>query len=268
VGWHANGTLRSPEVLPLEGDGYLVAGPWRERQSQFGTDELVTTMVRAARIVARRYGGVAAIGDLSRRSGGASAEHRSHQSGRDVDLFFYAQDAGGVGAVPAVAMLRYDRSGKAVRWSPAKGRKAPPVPVPSVHFDLRRNWTFIRALLTDTDVEVQWIFVQRDLVSKLLQHGAAEGDDPALLARAASIVRQPSDSEPHDDHMHIRVYCDPADRALGCDDRGPTRWWKKRWKYMSSPFGHAGRGSSATSAMMGLLRSRVPVGLGRPKLAS
>jgi penicillin-insensitive murein DD-endopeptidase len=269
VGWHANGTLRSPEVLPVEGDGYLVAGPWRERQSQYGTDELVATMVRATRTVARRHGGVAAIGDLSRRNGGASAEHRSHQSGRDVDLFFYAQDSAGAPVLPGVAMLRYDRNGKAVRWSPAKGRAAPAAPVPPHAFDVRRNWTFIRALLTDPEVEVQWVFVQRDLAAKLLQQGAADGDDAALLARAAAIVRQPSDSEPHDDHMHIRIYCDPSDRGFGCDDRGPTRWWKKHWKYMSPPFGHAGiRGGAATSAMLGLLRSRVPVRSGRPKLAS
>ena len=63
------------------------------------------------------------------------------------------------------------------------------------------------------------------------------GDDPALVARASFIMQQPSDSEVHDDHMHIRLYCAPADRRLGCVDKGPVRWWKKMWKYMGAPFG-------------------------------
>ena len=34
--------------------------------------------------------------------------------------------------------------------------------------------------------------------------------------------------------MHVRLYCDPGDRRLGCADRGPVRWWKKMWKYMEA----------------------------------
>ena len=41
---------------------------------------------------------------------------------------------------------------------------------------------------------------------------------------------------PHDDHLHLRIYCAADDRAYGCVDRGPTRWWKKRWKYLP-PYG-------------------------------
>ena len=97
----------------------------------------------------------------------------------------------------------------------------------------------MRALLTDPDAEVQWIFMQRSLGASLLREAAAAGDDPALLARAAYIIHEPSDSEPHDDHMHVRFYCDPGDRRFGCADRGPVRWWKKMWKYMEAPYGRA-----------------------------
>ncbi|MEO8214535.1 MAG: hypothetical protein ABI560_15140, partial [Myxococcales bacterium] len=72
------------------------------------------------------------------------------------------------------------------------------------------------------------------------------------------IIRQPSDSEPHDDHMHVRIYCDPNDRALGCSDHGPVRWWKKRWKYMTPPFDH-GPQPGTEDSLLQLLRTREPL---------
>lgn len=261
-GWHANGAVRRPAVLPPIGDGYVIGSPWRERESNHGTDELVEAVARAARAVERLApGGTAAVGDLSRRGGGASLEHRSHQSGRDVDVFFYAVTPAGRPLAPGSVMLHFDRSGKATRWSPPKGTVAPHKPVPDARLDVRRNWAFVRALLLDPEIEVQWIFVQKDLAARLLQQSTAEGDEPALRARAAQIVRQPSDSEVHDDHMHIRLFCDPDDRPLGCTDRGPDRWWKKGWKYMEPPFGRAAERDVA-SALLGLLRGRVPISAG------
>jgi murein endopeptidase len=88
LGTHADGTLRHPVVLPFEGDGYAVPGPWRVRRANYGTEELVGAVVRAARAVESELpGAVAAIGDLSYRAGGGSVQHKSHQSGRDVDVF-------------------------------------------------------------------------------------------------------------------------------------------------------------------------------------
>ena len=267
-GWHANGALRHPAVLPKGGDGYVIPPPWSQRQSNFGSDELVRAIVRTTRAVARgNPGSVMAIGDLSRRGGGGSIEHKSHQSGRDVDIFYFATSAAGKAVAPGNVMIHYDRAGRGVRWSPAQGTRVPQTAVPDVRFDVRRNWQLVRTLLRDPEAEVQWIFVQRDLAARLIQQGVADGDDPALLARATQIVRQPSDAEPHDDHMHVRFYCDPDDRALGCSDHGPVRWWKKRWKYMEPPFGRAPAGD-ATSALFDLLRTRVPFLIGRARLAS
>lgn len=255
-------------MLAKTGDGYVIPGPWGDRRSNFGSDELVGMIVRATRAVARANpGSVAAIGDLSRRGGGGSIEHKSHHSGRDVDIFYFAVNASGKGVVPGNAMIHYDRSGRGTRWSPADGTPSPRGPVPDVRFDVRRNWHLVRALLRDTDAEVQWIFVQRDLASRLIQQGVVEGDDPALLARAVQIVRQPSDADPHDDHMHVRVYCDPDDRPLGCSDHGPVRWWKKRWKYMEPPFERA-PDADATSPLLELLRTRSAFSVCPVRLAS
>ncbi|HET6284733.1 MAG TPA: hypothetical protein VFH73_27500, partial [Polyangia bacterium] len=67
-------------------------------------------------------------------------------------------------------------------------------------------------------------------------------------------------SEPHDDHMHVRFYCDPGDRRLGCADRGPVRWWKKMWKYMAPPYGRAPDGAGQMEdGLLRIIRSELPV---------
>jgi penicillin-insensitive murein endopeptidase len=174
---------------------------------------------------------------MSRRGGGDSAEHKSHHSGRDVDVFFYGVDGDGRAVRPGEAMFHFASDGRAVRWSPPRGVRAPIGALPVVRFDARRNWAFVRALLSDPESEVQWIFIHRGLAAALLQEATRAGDDPALVARASFVMKQPSDGDAHDDHMHIRLYCAPADRRLGCVDKGPVRWWKKMWKYMGVPYG-------------------------------
>ena len=229
-------------------------------------------VVRAARSVERELpGGVAAVGDLSHREGGGSTQHRSHQSGRDVDIFYYAVDRAGRPVAPGDAMLHFSPDGRAERWSPPKGARAPAAPVPDVRFDARRNWAFVRSLLADPSVEVQWIFMQRGLAATLLGAAAAAGEDPAILARAAFIMHEPSDSEPHDDHMHVRLYCSQEDRRLGCADKGPVRWWKKMWKYMQPPFGRPPAdaiGEAGVAALGRLIRGELPAIFAGGKLSS
>jgi len=272
LGMSADGALRHPAMLPFEGDGYTVPDLWRSRHANYGTEELVGAVVRAARRVGREFGGgVAAIGDLSRRSGGGANHHRSHQNGRDVDVFYYAVTPQGAPVRLTDAMLHFASDGRALRWSPPQGMRAPDRSVPDCRFDVRRNWAFVRALLSDPDVEVQWIFMQKSLAAALLAQAATEGDDPALLARAAFVIRQPTDSEPHDDHMHVRLYCAPGDRRLGCADKGPVRWWKKMWKYMGPPFGRPpvdGLGADGPEAVDRLLRSEPPIDLVTTPLTS
>ncbi len=196
LGTHSAGALRSGVRLPFDGDGYSIPRPWRLRDASFGTDELVGMLVRSTRAVSR----VAPNGTAW------------------------------------IGDLSPRGGGRAVQWSPPSGTPPPKAPVPPYHFDVRRNWLFVRSLLTDTEAEVQWIFIHHALAEMLLREAAELGDDPEVIARAAAILHQPTDAQPHDDHMHIRVFCDPTDRAFGCADRGPVRWWKKRWKYMTPPF--------------------------------
>ena len=109
-------------------------------------------------------------------------------------------------------------------------------------FDVRRNWALVRALLSDPDIEVQYMFVHARLRKLLLDQGQREHDDEELLDRAEALLKQPGDALPHDDHLHLRIYCSPSDRALGCKDYGPLRYWRKRYKYMP-PAPHPDAGS-------------------------
>lgn len=233
LGAFNDGCLRRGSRLAPKGDGYLVPALWAGRETNWATDELVRAISRAARRVRREYpGGQLGVGDLSARGGGASTLHRSHHNGRDADLIFYAVDQAGRPLPPADSMPRY--------FGPQLAAHDPGPPSSGVvygpfsprYFDVVRNWALVRALLEQPGIEIQYLFIQAELRRVLLEWAASQGEEPSLLERARELLRQPGDSAPHDDHLHVRIYCAADDRAQGCVDRGPERWWKKRWKYM------------------------------------
>lgn len=233
-GTHAHGALLGAVALPIEGDGYQVHPDWRARGRSFAIEELVVGLRRAfAQVEQAAPGGVAYVGDMSLRRGGDSSMHRSHESGRDVDIFFYAVNGDGNPLANLPAMLRFANDGSAVAWSSGKTGRRIRQPLPGGHLDLRRTWALVAELLSEAGVEVQWIFIHQPLAELLLQEAVQERADPALVARAREVLHQPTDAPPHDDHMHVRVFCPVQSRGFGCVDKGPRRWWKKRWKYMS-----------------------------------
>jgi penicillin-insensitive murein DD-endopeptidase len=228
-GWSNRGELVNAVELPARGDGYQVPQPWASRGLSWGTEELVGLIVRSARRL--RAGDAAAtlyVADMSPRRGGASFWHRSHQTGRDADLLFYALDEKGRAAGPTTAMVRFDADGVGAPVD-EDGK-----PVTPRTFDVARNWELVRALLADEAVEVQFLFIYEPLREKLLEYATARGEAADLVARAEAVMLQPGDSLPHDDHLHVRIYCPASDRSLGCYDRGPVRWLKKGWKYEAS----------------------------------
>jgi penicillin-insensitive murein endopeptidase len=242
LGSHGKGALIHGVAMPFEGTGYQVHPDWRARGQRYGTDEMVrwlTEVFTEANQADRDS--VVNLGDLSARRGGDAAKHRSHASGRDVDIFLLGRDAEGRPLRDLPAMLHFGSQGRASRWSPGKPGSALRDPVPEAYFDARRNWTLVRAMLSRPGVEVQWIFIDDPLAALLIAEGEREATEPALLAKARAILHQPTDSQPHDDHMHVRVFCAPGDRPLGCVDKGPKRWLKKHWKYLADSEAPAGQ---------------------------
>jgi len=166
---------------------------------------LLSVLDRASRIVARKFpGSVLELGELSRRDGGPIVSHLSHQNGRDADVGFYIVDLDGE-PVRAPRFVRFDGSGA--------GRDDP-----TVHFDEKRNWAFVRAILEDPHDDVRQIFIYAPLRARLLAYAAKVGAPRELRTKAAAAMMQPVNALPHDDHFHIRISC-PADQVdLGCTD--------------------------------------------------
>jgi penicillin-insensitive murein endopeptidase len=231
VGNFNEGVLRHGKRLPPRGEGYVIPSLWVERGARFGTDEMVSAIQRVARRVRREYpGGTLGVADLSLKGGGDSELHRSHENGRDAVLIFYAVDPKGRPASPVNSMPRY--GGDLIARSPKETHNVRFGPFSPRRFDVPRNWALVRALLEDPEIEVEYLFCSAALKAHLLDHARRIGEDPAVIDQAEELLHQPGDSLPHDDHLHLRIYCAADDRAYGCVDRGPTRWWKKRWKYL------------------------------------
>jgi penicillin-insensitive murein endopeptidase len=212
VGWLAHG-----RALPDEGEGFVRGR--RGEGTRFGTPRMLRAiMLAAVRVRADVPGGAPlVVGDLSSRPGGRHRRHGSHESGRDVDLLFYAVDVTGR-SVRATGFLAYDRFGLGM---PRHGE----APTGARFFDDARNWALVRALLEDEESEVQWIFCSRGLKARLLRYAARTQASRALLFRASWVLQQPSHGAPHDDHFHVRVRCTERDASLGCRDRGPDWTW-------------------------------------------
>jgi len=178
--------------------------------ARFGTDELVAMLERAsARVMERTPGARLMVGNLSHAHGGRFRPHRSHQSGRDVDLGFYVTDANG-------APLHLDRFYDFRRDLTPRGHD-------DIHFDLVRNWQLVEAMVTDP-VPVQWIFVCRYLRTALLEEGARQGASAQVLTHAEAILSQPSHGGTHNDQFHVRIYCPAGDRPR-CLDDPPLHPW-------------------------------------------
>ena len=210
LGNASDGRLLHSAELALQGDHHRVLSATRRRGYHFGTDELVGALERAAAAVAEKHPGATLfVGNLSKREGGDIHPSVSHNSGRDADLAFYARDRRGRPLTRLRRMVRFDSRGRGGR----------------LRFDTERNWTLVRALLTDEAVQVQWIFVSTPLRELLLDWAREHGAPAALIERAENVLGQPGNSSAHAEHLHVRLYCALHERLRGCLNYGPTHAW-------------------------------------------
>ncbi len=214
VGVPHRGTLSGGASLPQKGPGFRRL---RDDGVRWGNPRLVAALERAAGSVREQRGGEVSliIADLSAHHGGKVVRHRSHRSGRDVDLLFYALTPDGR-PVDNPGFLHFGPDGLAAAPKPEGG---------FLRLDLDRNWLLIKALVSDERASVQWLFVARWVEALIMEHALALGEDDAVLLRAAKVMWQPSDSASHDDHIHLRIACSPEEEVAGCQG-GPPRW---RW---------------------------------------
>jgi penicillin-insensitive murein endopeptidase len=178
----------------------------------YGTWELVQLLERAARRVAFRVpGSKLSVGELSAPEGGALAGHRSHRSGRDVDIAFYVTLPDGR-PIETFAFADFD-------W---RGRGLPPNQY--LRFDDARNWELVAKLVADGDARVQFIFVASVLEQRLLREAERREAPRSVIERARAVMVEPGHGHTHHNHFHVRVYCAPSDRPK-CRDRAPFWPW-------------------------------------------
>jgi penicillin-insensitive murein endopeptidase len=214
VGFPHFGVQTGSVELPRSGRGFARFRPHGD--AHFGQPELVQALTEvSAEMDEQMPGPPLVLGDLSARFGGKIPRHRSHRSGRDVDLLWYLLNTDGQ-PVRAAGFVHVGPDGLAVDSS--SGRL--------YRLDVVRQWSVVRELLESPHVEVQWMFCSRWIEALLIDYARARGEPDALVWRAQTVMLQPSDSLPHDDHIHVRISCTPQSRLTGCEGGGPVWPWQ------------------------------------------
>lgn len=195
IGRPWDGSLVSPTRLD-RGKGYHIRRPHRA----YGTKHAVAHIERAIKAVRKRFPRVhtLAIGDLSQKRGGEISMHRSHQSGRDVDIGFY---------------FKKQPKGYPDSFVGHDGGK----------LDLAATWALLYAFARTADSAngVQAIFLDWEVQEKLYEWAKDHGVPVDYLDKVfqyperggAGLVRHVDN---HHDHFHIRFKC--ADGDSGCDN--------------------------------------------------
>jgi len=213
VGMPNSGVQTGAVELPRQGKGFVRYRP--QGKHHWGRPRLVSALVRiAAEIEDERPGGVLVIGDLGAASGGKIPGHASHRSGRDVDLLFYALTPSGAPLV-SPGFVRYEADGLATE--PGRGDY--------VRLDVEREWLLVKKLVSASELGVQFMFVSKPVEAALMAYARARDEPLELQDRAQTMMLQPSDSLPHDDHLHLRIACSPEEIQAGCSGGGPYWDW-------------------------------------------
>jgi penicillin-insensitive murein endopeptidase len=147
----------------------------------WGTGETLDYLTAALKKVHETMPGTPPLhlGDISAEHGGPLAPHVSHQSGRDVDIgYFYLKNE------------RWYRRGTAQ------------------NLDVPKNWAFVRALVTETDVEL--ILIDHSIQALLRDHALAQGENPRWVKSLFSgdgndrpLIRH---ARGHATHLHVRFF--------------------------------------------------------------
>jgi penicillin-insensitive murein endopeptidase len=214
VGVPHQGVQTDAVELPPRGEGFVRYRP--KGKNHWATPRLVAAVSAAAASVAHQFpdGEPLVIGDFSARHGGKIPGHNSHRTGRDVDLLFYVTTPKGA-PVRSPGFVHFDTDGLAQIGETGR----------FVRFDVPRNWALLKHLLENPEVGVQFAFASRNVEALLIDYALSRQEPIDLIYRAQTVLLEPKDSTPHDDHIHLRVACAPDEGVSGCSGGGPYWQW-------------------------------------------
>lgn len=187
IGLATDGALEDGCRIASTGPGYVAVN-----KHAWGTDLMVAVLQAAAATVAQQFpaGAPTVIGALSAEGGGTLRPHRSHQSGRDVDVGYF-------------------RTGQksARRFEPTD----------SGNFDPEKTWALLEAILYSADVTFVFLDyeLQAVLYDGLVEVGWSEAALGMLFQYPAGrdvprgVIRH---ARGHADHFHVRFRCPAADK--------------------------------------------------------
>jgi penicillin-insensitive murein endopeptidase len=183
IGGYSAGCVRGAHALPQQGAGYQIMRPSRRRG--FGHPILVDYLRKLGAGVKAAGLGTVLIGDLGQARGGpAPSGHASHQSGLDVDIWYWAPEIAGTRP-----LTRREREQiAALSVVDEKAQIVDPLQLARVERLLS---------LAARDERVARIFVHPVIKHTLCQR--SDGD------RAFLYKLRPWWG--HDDHFHVRLAC-------------------------------------------------------------
>ena len=194
IGGHASGCLAGAEPLPLDGLGYQVMRPSRNRF--YGHPTTIEFVRELAVAMHARGRGALLVGDLAQSRGGPMLSgHRSHQTGLDVDIWFVAG--------PAWTMSFEEGEGMSpISMVDRQGIEVDPTIWTAEHVELLR--------IAADFPQVDRIFANAAIKQQLCR---TVGQDRSWLAKIRPWWG-------HDQHFHVRLRC-PAD-SIECLDQQPS----------------------------------------------
>lgn len=208
IGDYSRGCLQGAKALPLDGPGYQVMHP--ERVRYYGHPHLVDFIQNLAAEYAQQGHGVLLIGDLSQPRGGkAKGGHASHQSGLDVDIWYWHPPR-----ARTRALTRKERREVGAR-SVLNGKTG------TVRSQAQAG-VFAALKITASDPRVERIFVHPIIKRDLCSHYPTP---PAWLRKVRPWYG-------HDDHFHVRLACPDTSEACQAQQPVPAghgcnrlAWW-------------------------------------------
>jgi LysM repeat protein len=194
VGRTGRGKLVDGVQLPRDPAYYRRRPHWA-----YGAQHVIDHTRRAIASVRDAFPSVhrLAIGDISTPAGGSIPGHKSHQSGRDIDIGLY-----------------FERT--------PEGYPEEFIPAAAGKLHLGATWALVQALWNASKLAggPQVLFLDYDLQGKLYQHARKKGVSKKALreifqypdgrwAKERFVKHEPK----HDDHIHVRYSCPPKDRT-------------------------------------------------------
>lgn len=193
VGHAHTGFLVNGVRMP-SGDEWTVGVP----QHAWGTEETVANLIYCIRQVAAAFPNTPRVilGSLSPEHGGPAPPHKSHRTGRDVDIYLYRLPGFGD------------------RWNKTATAE---------DLDRARTWALMRAFITETDID--FILLDKKIQALIEDYALSLGEDAHWIEElfhgngkpySAVIKHVPG----HGAHMHVRFVSAAArERARRSYDR-------------------------------------------------